>query len=317
MLLLTPINELNADRFPVSIDAVVRTVRRAPQTLVTQEGLLRDETGEVAFTIWKDARVKELRRDRRYVFYRVGLGVRNNRLEVRVCEGARVFPVKNEKALHGVLRGIARMEQADRDRLARGARRAPRRPSSSHRNIYSLLISAGLFLWAVVMVLHFTGVLTEEKLRNIISGREGARRRAAAAVPDRTGVVEEVVAGGTIRVRVGDETWRVRYLGVEVPAPAAGEPALLDPALRRAINYQRYLVDGKEVRLEFESWAPPGGAEVRAYVFRGEELVNRLLLEKGMGRRAPSDRKYRYADLLEEAERKAREGKKGVWRTTK
>jgi endonuclease YncB( thermonuclease family) len=312
MLVITPISDLNPDQIPVTLKAEVKSVYPAPQKLVSQEGRLKDESGEVAFTVWKDSGAADLKAGRSYIFYRVGLGKRDRRLEVRVCAGCRVFPVKNEKVVRRVLAKISRLEQAERARLTRGARHTSRLTSPSRKGVYSILITAGLFLWVLGMILHFTGVLTEEKLKSFFRGKPVSPENQAVASAQK-GRVEEVIDGGAIAGQVEGERWLVRYLGLEAPAPPAREGAKIDPWALRALNYNRYLVGGKTVRLEFEKWQLPRGKEVRAYVFLDQELINAALLEKGLARLSYTPRKLRYAGILEQAESSARKARRGIW----
>jgi len=312
---LIPIAKLNPDQMPVTLKAVIKNLYPAPQRLVTQEGRLKDESGEVAFTVWKDSGIKGLRVGRQYVFHRVGLGMRGGRLEVRLQEGCRVFAVKSDKDLKGVLKKIARREQSQRERLLKDSRQAARPGGSRKKGIYSILITAGLFLWAVAMVLHFMGILTEDRIKDFIKSRMISRQRKEAFLQGE-GEVKEVIDGGSVVVRLGNETWLVRYLGLEFPSTAAGEDAKVDPRALRALNYNRYLVEGKTVHLEFEEGAPPPGREVEAYVFQEDKMINVALLERGLARLRRPSGNLKYEDLLERAEDSARSARLGIWRSS-
>lgn len=314
---ITPIDRLNPDQIPVTIKAKVTSVRPAPQALVAQEGRLQDETGVVAFTVWKDSGVKNLKVGREYIFYRVGLGKREGKLEVRIQKNALVFPVKKEKDVLRLLVQIAYLEQAERVRLVKGAKITAADWGPSKRNISSILITVGVILFLVIMVLHFSGIFTEKKIKDFFREKKALFQSQAtqkAALQSREGTVEEVVEGGIMTVRVGEELWVVYYLGLDVPRMPLGKDEAVDPWALRALNFNKYQAGGKKVRLDFEEWLPPEGGEAWAYVFDGEKMLNAALLEKGMARLRTAPKKLKYGQRLAEAETSARAARRGIWR---
>ena len=309
---LIPIAKLNPDQIPVTLKAVIRSVRPTPQSLVSREGLLKDETGEIPFNVWKDSGLRGLKAGRHYLFHRAGLGLRNGRLEVRVQKNTRVFLLKNEAGLKRILKKISRLEEAERKKLLRSAKDARRFPGGTKRNFYSILITIGIFLWGLIMVLRFTGILSEKKLIGFFRSWKGSAAREIA-VPAREGKVEAVVSGGEIIVRVGEKELAVHYLGLEVPPPPKEGEATINPWALRALNFNRYLVGGKTVRLEFEGSRPPGEKEAWSYVFLDGKLINAALLERGLARRVSAPGKLKYFSLLEKAESSARASHLGIW----
>ncbi len=305
-ILLTPIVRLTPDQTPVTIRAAVRAIRPGRGGLMINEGVIRDETGEIAFTVWESSGIKKLEAGRQYVFHRADIGRRDGRIEVRLQEGASALLLSREEDLPRILYRLSRGEQSFRGGLGR---RAPRR-GRSRRNVYSALITAGLALWLGVMALVYTGVLSEKKIKDYLRFRKTAAQKKAMAY-SRSGRVTEIVDRRTIAVRTGEETLRVHFLGLDLPAGKGPEKAA--PLDLRTANFVKFLLVGKEVRLEFEPSLPPEQGQAIAYVFAGDRMANLALLEKGMARLLPEAEKLGHGPEMKRAEDSARSSKLGVW----
>ena len=120
------------------------------------------------------------------------------------------------------------------------------------------------------------------------------------AVDDRSLVdatVLRVLDGASIEVRDASGSYRVRYMGIDVPA---------DGPLRfkaQADSLNRYLVEGKTVQLERDVVdADASGARLR-YVYADGEMVNLALLASGLATVADSPPVFAYrASFLAVAE---------------
>ena len=124
--------------------------------------------------------------------------------------------------------------------------------------------------------------------------------------------VLQVFDGATIEVEIDGRAHRVRYLGVDIPksgAPADGERSIGE----RALEFNRFLVEGKTVQLEKGSVdADPSGNLLR-YVYVGGEMVNEALLTNGYATVAEFPAAFRRrADFLA-AEENAKASLRGVW----
>lgn len=307
---LTKIADLDRDRIPVTIVARVRSVRPAPRELVSQDGILEDDGGQVAFTVWEDSAVPRLRAGEYYIFHRAGLGLRDGRMEVRITQGSEVHFLRQVAAADGLLRKIGEREEILRARLARAASAVKGR--RKHKGLYSTLITAALFIWAVLMFMHFSGLLKERPVREFLEDI-GLVSRREDALERRDGKVEEVLDARTIRLNSGGEQWVVHYKGLLTPSLEADGSGRFPPEALRARNYNRYLVGDKNVAFEFIPPAPDN-REVWGYVFVGNELVNASLLAKGFARLAGSVEKLHYSEYLITAEEGAKMKKLGIWR---
>lgn len=88
--------------------------------------------------------------------------------------------------------------------------------------------------------------------------------------------VLSVVDGVSIEVRDGSGSYRVRYLGIDIPAD--GSPRL--KAQADALN--RHLVAGKTVQLERDLPDTDGSGARLRYVYADGEMVNLALLASGL-----------------------------------
>jgi len=318
MAQLTPIKEMNPDRVPVTVKATVVSLWDSPRPEVTREGRLEDETGFIPFTLWAESPVQNLKKNQKYIFHRAGLGKMDGKLRIEIDSRTAAYPIGEEADIYRTMLKITQLEEAERKRYVKGAKitvsdKQPR----SRRNIFSILIAAGLLLWGAVMVLQYTELVTEEMVRDFFRRRRSvAREKAArkAVTAAREGTVVEAFDGGLFTVRVGDEVWTISYLGLEVPRLPIRKSDPIDPIALQARNFNRFRIGGKTVRLEFEENRLPADGEGEAYVFSGEDMVNVELLERGLARLKDEGRGLAYGQELREAEESARKEGKGVWR---
>lgn len=137
---------------------------------------------------------------------------------------------------------------------------------------------------------------------------------APASTPERTEAqVLDVVDGDTIDVRVGSQTYPLRYIGIDAPELAApGE--WLAPEARLA---NEGLVGGQTVYLEVDvSETDPDGRLLR-YVFLPDgTFVNAELVRQGYALAVASPPDVRYQELLRQMEQEARAAARGLWGPT-
>jgi endonuclease YncB( thermonuclease family) len=128
-------------------------------------------------------------------------------------------------------------------------------------------------------------------------------------------LVERVVDGDTVVVRLDGQQIKVRLIGVD--APESVDPRKpVERFARESAAFLRQLVEGKRVRLAYE----PAGARVDkygrtlAYLYLepGGVFVNREIVAKGFGH-AYTAYPFQYIDDFRQAERTAREKGLGLW----
>lgn len=139
----------------------------------------------------------------------------------------------------------------------------------------------------------------------------------AGAPPPDTGPeanlkVVRVVDGDTIRVRIGDRDYPVRYIGIDTPET-------VDPRRpvqrfgKEASDRNKQLVEGKTVRLEKDVSNTDKYNRLLRYVWVDGKMINAVLVEEGFARAASYPPDVKHQDLFQRLERQAREAKRGLW----
>jgi len=124
--------------------------------------------------------------------------------------------------------------------------------------------------------------------------------------PPDTARVTQVIDGDTIAIEGG---YKVRYIGIDTPE--------IHPELEacgmEALEANRELVEGKEVRLERDVSETDKYGRLLRYIYVDGIFVNAELVRQGLAeaRAYPPDTKYQ--DYLEELEAEAREAGRGMW----
>ncbi|MFQ5846294.1 MAG: thermonuclease family protein [Candidatus Methylomirabilales bacterium] len=116
--------------------------------------------------------------------------------------------------------------------------------------------------------------------------------------------IRRVIDGDTAVLQDGR---RVRYLGIN--APERGQPYFAEAT---ALN--RRLTEGRRVRLEEDQVLEDGYKRLLAYVYLDGEMVNARLIEAGLAHLLVIPPNLKHYDRLLELERRARAGRRGIWR---
>lgn len=164
-----------------------------------------------------------------------------------------------------------------------------------------------------VLLVPAAGAILLVALLGVVRAR--ARAGAVAALGPGTGVVEDVIDGDTVDVRLATGPERVRLIGIDTPETVHPErpPECYGP--EASARTRQLLPPGTVVRLERDAEARDHFGRLLAYVFRERDglLVNRALLEEGLARPltiAPND--ARRPDLAAAAAHAERSGA-GLW----
>ncbi len=122
--------------------------------------------------------------------------------------------------------------------------------------------------------------------------------------------VVHVVDGDTIHVEIGGQTYRVRYIGVDAPESTR----VVECFGREATEFNRALVAGQRLRLERDVNDTDRYGRLLRYAYLTDgRMVNEALVREGyaLARSFPPDVKYQ--DRLRDAERDARQARRGLW----
>lgn len=122
-----------------------------------------------------------------------------------------------------------------------------------------------------------------------------------------TGTVERIIDGDTIELASGD---KIRYLGVDTPETTSGKNECYGA---EAVRYNRDRVLDREVRLEYDAACTDRYGRLLAYVYVGDEMINRALLSRGYGDVLIIAPNGRYEAEMNDDVRRARAAKRGLW----
>lgn len=121
--------------------------------------------------------------------------------------------------------------------------------------------------------------------------------------------VKWVADGDTIQLENGRF---VRYIGIDTPETEHSyRPAGYYG--KEAYLYNKRLVEGKRVRLEFDMERIDKYDRLLAYVYVDDIFVNAKLVEDGYARTLTIPPNVKYADLFLRLERGARKSRRGLW----
>lgn len=121
--------------------------------------------------------------------------------------------------------------------------------------------------------------------------------------------VINVIDGDTIKIEGGQV---VRYIGID--APETVHPSKPVQCYGKEASYKnKELVEGKEVRLEKDVSETDRYGRLLRYVWLGDMLVNEYLVREGYAQSSSYPPDVKYQDRFVEAQRQAREEKRGLW----
>lgn len=125
-----------------------------------------------------------------------------------------------------------------------------------------------------------------------------------------SGVVERVIDGDTVVLKGGD---RVRYIGVDTPElHHPNKP--VEAYAREAMEFNRRLVEGKKIIMEFDVDREDRYKRKLAYVFLEDGMfVNAELLRQGYAQLLTFPPNVKYVDLFTKMQKQARDANRGLW----
>jgi len=136
------------------------------------------------------------------------------------------------------------------------------------------------------------------------------RPESAGDTNAQVAVVKRVIDGDTVLLESG---LRVRLLGIDTPETKHPDRPVEAGGAEAAVLL-RSLVEGREVRLEFDKHRFDRHRRALAYVFLGDRFVNAELVRAGWSRaetRFPL--RSTYKQRLRAAENEARAERRGLW----
>ena len=118
-----------------------------------------------------------------------------------------------------------------------------------------------------------------------------------------TAKVVNVISGNRIEVLIDGALEKIRYHGVDIPND--------DLIEGRALTFNKFLVEGRQVAIEFEKRIPM--VEHIGYVYVDGVLVNAAIIEKGLGTVSILPNDISETNYLNMAQMKAQKRMVGIW----
>lgn len=157
------------------------------------------------------------------------------------------------------------------------------------------------------LILLFSAILS------LSCNREGSLLNDHGGLPE-SALVEEAVDGDTVRISGGK---LVRYIGIDAPElrKKINGRWIYDPTpfAKEAYELNKRLVEGKQIRLEYDKEKTDKYNRILAYLYVGDIFVNGEMIKTGLARASIYPPNEKYAGLLLNLEKDARESKKGMW----
>ncbi|KMY54431.1 hypothetical protein AC623_11340 [Bacillus sp. FJAT-27231] len=140
------------------------------------------------------------------------------------------------------------------------------------------------------------------------------KNHAEAAVPQTaiTSKVNEVVDGDTIKITYKGRKETVRLILVDTPETKDPNRCvqLYGP---EASDFTKKSLLGKDVKVEIGIQSRDKYGRILAYIYLGDKMFNKTLLEKGLARIAIYPPNTQYLEELQAAEATAKQKKLGIW----
>jgi len=127
--------------------------------------------------------------------------------------------------------------------------------------------------------------------------------------------VLEVIDGDTIKLSNGK---LLRYIGLDTPEVRIKDKLgnfnyRPQPFSLEAKEFNRKLVEGKNVRVEFDIERTDRYGRLLGYCFVGETFINKELIEQGYAALYTYPPNVKYVDSFVASQKKAKEKQKGLW----
>lgn len=135
----------------------------------------------------------------------------------------------------------------------------------------------------------------------------------SVAYSDNFYIATKVIDGDTIEVENNGQRLKIRYIGIDTPESVKPDTPI-ECYGKEASEFNRNLVLGKKLRLESDvTDTDKYGRKLRYVYLEDGRMVNEIILEEGYARLLTIPPNVKYVDKLREAEKKARENKRGLW----
>ena len=123
--------------------------------------------------------------------------------------------------------------------------------------------------------------------------------------------VAEVIDGDTIVINDSSHT-PVRYIGIDTPEILTTDTPG-EPFASQAKEFNKKILDGRKIRLEYDQERYDRYGRLLAYVFADDIFVNEELVKKGLADKLEIKPNLKYRDRIKKALADAQNAKIGIW----
>jgi micrococcal nuclease len=125
--------------------------------------------------------------------------------------------------------------------------------------------------------------------------------------------VVKIVDGDTFEVEIGGKKEKIRLIGVDTPETKKPNTPIMYYG-KEASDYTKKRLDQKTIELEWDVDKYDQYKRMLAYVWIGDELFNRTLVQEGYARIATFPPNVKYVELFKKDQEDARKKEKGLWK---
>ena len=125
--------------------------------------------------------------------------------------------------------------------------------------------------------------------------------------------VTKVIDGDTLEIIFNGETKKVRLIGIDTPESVHPDKEKNVPFGKVTSEFTEKALLGQNVILEFDVSTTDKYGRLLAYVYVGDKMFNKTLLENGMAQVKTYPPDVKYADEFAKIQEQARNNKVGMW----
>lgn len=137
-------------------------------------------------------------------------------------------------------------------------------------------------------------------------------KRGPIDVKTQAVMVNRVVDGDTIEVTINGNTEKVRLILVDTPETVHPQKPV-QPFGPEASDFAKKHLEGQQIFLELGVQERDKYGRLLGYVWLGDKLFNKMLLEEGLARVSVFPPNTKYIDDFKVVEKSAKDAKKGIW----
>lgn len=126
--------------------------------------------------------------------------------------------------------------------------------------------------------------------------------------------VISVIDGDTFKISYNGEETKVRLIGIDTPESVHPDKTKNTSYGKEASNYTKSLIEGKNIKLEFDVSKTDKYGRLLAYVYlENGEMLNEKLIKDGYAQVATYAPNVKYVDRFKAIQEESRKNRVGFW----